>query len=339
MFQTQVAAFSLSLVVLTVGQVANALASDGSIVASSHPATVSETFIAQNAPQERRRIAVLDFDFASTGGGSYWGWWNGAGPSKGVSDMLTNKLVQGGNFIVVERDRIQQILDEQDLGQSGRVDAATAAQIGRILGVDAVVVGSITRFNLEEGSSGTSVLGVSVGGRRGSADVRLTARLISTSTAEILAAVEGSGTAQQRGNSVSVAGLFGQQSNTSGSDQILSEAAETAVNQLAEQLNDRASSLAALPQTVPNASAIIADVAGNQITLNRGTRDGFRSGMVVSVERVTREIKDPTTGEVIRTVTSPVGQIRITEVGDRSSVGTIVEGSGFRVGDQAVPMQ
>lgn len=300
----------------------------------------TEIYIAQAQPQNRRRIAVLDFDFASTGlTSSVLNWYGSRGPSQGVSDMLTNKLVQDGNYIVVERSRIQAVLAEQNLGQSGRVDASTAAQIGRILGVDAVVIGSITRFNLQEGRSGTSVLGVSVGGRRGTAEVQLTARLVSTNTAEILAVAQGAGTGEQGGNSVSVLGVFSNSSDTTGSDQILSQAAETAVIQLADQLNAQASKLAALPPTTPNVAALVADVAGNVVTLNRGARDGFQEGMLLSIERVTREVKDPATGQVIRTITSPVGRIRLTDVDDRSSLGTIVQGSGFRVGDRAVAAQ
>lgn len=330
---------------LTVSMVSSAQASspqaEWQMNQLAQPETASsEIYVAQAQPQARRRIAILDFDFASTGlTSSVMSWYGSRGPSQGVSDMLTNKLAQDGNYVVVERSRIAAILAEQNLGQAGRIDAATAAEIGRILGVDAVVIGSITRFNLEEGSSGTSILGVSVGGRRGTAEVQLTARLVSTSTAEILAVAEGSGTGQQGGNSVSVFGLFSNSSNTTGSDRILSQAAETAVVQLAEQINAQAPKVAAIAPVAPNAGAVVADVAGNQIILNRGRRDGLQVGMVLSIERVTREVKDPTTGEVIRRVSSSVGRIRLTEVDERSSVGTVVQGSGFRVGDQAVAAQ
>lgn len=298
-------------------------------------ATPGELHIAQ--VQDRPRIAVLDFEFASTGiTSSALSWYGSLGPSQGVSDMLTTKLVQDGYYTVVERSRIEAILAEQNLGESGRIDASTAAQIGRILGVDAVVIGSITRFNLEEGRSGTSVLGVSVGGRRGTAEVQLTARLVSTTTAEILAVAQGSGTGRQGGNSVSVLGLFTNSSDTSGADQILSQAAEAAVIQLGEELNSQAPNLAALPPVTPSVTTLVADVTGNLVTLNRGNQDGFREGMVLSIERAVREVTDPATGEVIRTVTESVGRIRLTEVDARFSLGTVIEGSGFRVGDLAV---
>lgn len=51
---------------------------------------MAQTIIAQAQPVERKRIAVLDFDFASTSGTGIYYNWLGIGPTKGVSDLLTN---------------------------------------------------------------------------------------------------------------------------------------------------------------------------------------------------------------------------------------------------------
>ena len=48
---------------------------------------------------------------------------------------------------------------------------------------------------------------------------------------------------------------------------------------------------------------------------------------------MTKEIKDPATGQVIRRLAAPVGTIRLTDVDDISAVGTLISGSGFKVGD------
>jgi hypothetical protein len=56
-------------------------------------------------------------------------------------------------------------------------------------------------------------------------------------------------------------------------------------------------------------------------------------GDQLSVERITREIKDPATGAVIRRMTSPVGVVRVTDVDDASAVAAPVSGAGFKVGD------
>jgi TolB-like protein len=46
-------------------------------------------------------------------------------------------------FKVMERAQLNKILEEQSLGHSGVIDAATAAQIGKGIGVDAIIIGSV----------------------------------------------------------------------------------------------------------------------------------------------------------------------------------------------------
>ncbi|WP_172636058.1 CsgG/HfaB family protein [Synechococcus sp. PCC 6312] len=306
--------------------------------------SINQTVAWSQPNPSRRRIAVLDFEFASTGltgaglgSGSAYGSY---GPSKGVSDLLTNKLVQSGNFIVVERSQIERIIQEQNLGASGRVDAATAAQIGRILGVDVVILGSITKFNLEQkqsGGFGGFGIAVSVNESKANAIVQLTARLVSTSTAEILAVAQGEGQTSKRENQVSVAG-FGGGSNTNNIDSLLSGAAEIAVSQLVTEINSNAEKISLLPAVQPALNAVIADVTGPQITLNRGGNDGYRPGMKLRIERIVKEVKDPTSGQVLRTITQPIGQMTLTEVDARSSLGIVNSGVGIKVGDVAKPI-
>jgi len=80
---------------------------------------------------------------------------------------------------------------------------------------------------------------------------------------------------------------------------------------------------------------VVAAVDGGQIVLNVGAKAGLKVGDQLTVERVTKEIKDPNTGAVIRRMSSPVGVIKLTDVDDVSAVGTPVSGTGFKVGDAA----
>lgn len=300
-------------------------------------AIASEVRIAQAQTQGRLRIAVLDFDYASTGA-DYW-WYANPNAAQGVSDLLTNKLVNSGKYTVIERSRIADILAEQNLASAGRIDPGTAAQVGRILGADAVVIGSVTRFNLDERGGGGSILGIGGSGNRRTAEVELTARIVNTTTAEIVAAVEGAGSESQGTASVSIS-IFGSGgSSANNDDELLSGAADEAVAQLADQLVNAAPKLSALPQTVPTIEAVVADVSGNTVIINRGSQDGFRTGMNLSIERVDREVLDPQTGAVLRTITTPVGRIELTEVDAQSGVGRIINGTGFRVGDKAKAVQ
>ncbi|MEX2182728.1 MAG: CsgG/HfaB family protein [Gemmatimonadaceae bacterium] len=73
--------------------------------------------------------------------------------SKGIADLLLTELAQNPAIRVVERENIQRLLEEQNLARDGRVDDATAARIGRLLGAKHMVTGSFITDR-----SGTMVL-------------------------------------------------------------------------------------------------------------------------------------------------------------------------------------
>ncbi len=302
---------------------------------------IAETIVAQaQKPAERKRIAVLDFDFASTSSTGYYYGWLGIGPAKGVSDLLTNALVKDGTYIVVERSKIEQILKEQNLGASGRVDASTAAQIGKILGADAVIIGTITQFNVEQSSSGGSIGFLGIGGstEKNKAIVQVNSRLVSTTTGEILAVAEGEGKADKSGGSGRIFGIGGN-SSTNNTDTLLSTAAELAIVKMSRELVTANAKLDTLPSVLPTVSAIVADITGNLITINKGSESGFRTGMNLSIERVVKEVKDPQTGKVLRSITSPIGRVELIEVNNGYATGKIISGSGFKVQDVAKAVQ
>ena len=78
----------------------------------------------------------------------------------------------------------------------------------------------------------------------------------------------------------------------------------------------------------------VAAVEGNQIVLNVGGKVGVKVGDQFNVERVTKEIKDPTTGAVLRRLATTVGVVKATDVDDVSAVCEPVSGSGFKIGDK-----
>lgn len=64
----------------------------------------------------------------------------------GVQQMLITEFTANSQLRVVERSRLRQLLEEQDIGASGRVDEQTAARIGRIVGAKYMVLGSFVDF-------------------------------------------------------------------------------------------------------------------------------------------------------------------------------------------------
>ncbi|QQS51441.1 MAG: DUF4145 domain-containing protein [Bacteroidota bacterium] len=65
-----------------------------------------------------------------------------SGLSKGLADMLITDLSKFYMLQVVERDRLESILNEQDISNTSRFDAATAVKIGKILGAEVLLTGS-----------------------------------------------------------------------------------------------------------------------------------------------------------------------------------------------------
>jgi len=83
-------------------------------------------------------IAVMDFDNRSSSG--EWGWL-----SKGLADMVVTDLSASSSLVVLERERLTEILRELDLGATGLVDASRAARVGEIARVDRVLFGSFLK--------------------------------------------------------------------------------------------------------------------------------------------------------------------------------------------------
>ena len=102
---------------------------------------------------------------------------------------------------MIERKKLDAILAEQNFSNSDRADpsAASVAQIGKALGVKYIIVGSITKFGTEDkkvgvggGAFGGGKFGIGrVGTSKGKATVAITARMIDTSTGEIMASRQG----------------------------------------------------------------------------------------------------------------------------------------------------
>ena len=323
-----------SLMFCSVAIIQNSVASSEKMGAISLDNDQSNLLIAQNS-EEKPRIAVIDFDFSSVGSRDLLSLIPGG--ADGVADLLVTGLVQSGEYTVVERSEIETILAEQNLGASGRVDASTAAEIGRILGVNAVIIGSVTQFDLQQQTGGGGAFGIGARTQKTTADVAIDVRVVDTNTAEILHVAQGNGSQNQSDSQVSIFGISGG-SSTSNEGKLLTLATEQAVKEISDSMKQEASAIAALQDTLPQVDALVASVSGNTVVLNKGSNDRYREGMTVSIERVTEEVTDPETGEVIRQLTTEVATVELTDVDAKSSLGKLVSGSLPEVGDVAKPM-
>jgi curli biogenesis system outer membrane secretion channel CsgG len=300
--------------------------------------------------QQKKRVAVMNFDYATVRStvASIFGTDQDVG--RGITDLLVDKLVADGTYRVIERQAIDKILAEQNFSNSDRADASTAAKIARILGVDAIIIGSITQFGRDDKS--TNVGGGALGGVTGrfgiggvrksqsTAVVQITARVIDTSTAEILASASGKGDSTRSGTGLigsggsvygpsAGAGIDMKSSNFAAT--ILGEATTKAVADLARQLDAKAG---ALPTTVVQISGLVADASPDgTVIINIGSKAGVKVGDRLDIRRKVREVRDPGTGKVIRSVEDSVGSIVISEVDEASAVGKFTGPAPAKVGD------
>ena len=291
---------------------------------------------------QKKRVAVMDFDFASV-----QKWWGGNWDiGKGISDMIVDELVNDGTFSVIERKQLDTILAEQNFSNSNRADPSSAAKIGKMLGVDAILIGSITQFGVEKkgfslgglGGGFGGIGGGKVGTQKGKAQVKLTARIVDINSAEILASEKGDGKSERSGLLLGGGGGggggfgAGQISMTSSDfrETVLGEATEAAVENLSAKLIKKSDRV---PERVVEVRGLVADVDGPSLILNVGSSAGVKAGDTLKILRVTRTVKDPATGKVLREITKQLGAVRIDEVDAGSSMGTLVEGSEIQVGD------
>jgi len=62
---------------------------------------------------------------------------------KMVTEIMTTSLVNSRAFNIIEREKLSKVLKEFQLSQTGLIDAASVKEIGKILGADAIVTGSV----------------------------------------------------------------------------------------------------------------------------------------------------------------------------------------------------
>lgn len=298
--------------------------------------------------QKKKRVAVMDFDYGTVQSYVYGIYGSNQDVGKGISDLLVQKLVQDGKYSIIERKALDKILAEQNFANSDRADASTAAKIGRVLGVDAIVIGSVTKFGRDDKSKSIGGLGATAG-RFGLGGVKrneakavcgISARMVDTSSGEILAAVTGDGESKRSGTSLVGAGggpgglgAGGFDTHASNFGQtLLGEAVLQAVNSVGQQLN---SSSEKLPAHKSEYSGVVADVSGSTLILNVGSKAGVQVGDKLDISRPVRTVKDPTTGKVLKTITSKIGQATVTEVDSDSATATLDGGAAAKVGDAA----
>ncbi len=295
------------------------------------------TLACNKAPSTSKRVIAIDeFDFGTvrTSIAAIFGTQVDIG--KGILALLTKRLAEEGKYRIVERKNIQKVLSEQDFGASNRVKQGTQAKIGRVQGADAILMGTITVFGQDTRKNGvsTSALGiptprifggVNVGNRTDKAIVEISYRLIDAESSEVIAVGEARGESKRKGNSVGLGGFYGGRGGAAQVDMASSNFQETVIGEATVDCINKLSAIAngseaKIARRAVDVEAKIADISGNKIYLAAGANDGVQQCDRFEISRVIKEIKDPSTGEVLDLQTEKVGELMVMEVRDKISI-------------------
>lgn len=234
----------------------------------------------------KRRIGVVDFETKAKYAQGRLG--------TAASDILITELAKSGRFIIVERDRLAKIMEEQKLGMSGAIDPRSAVQVGKILGLNAIVTGAVSQFGVKTEGSDYLI----TQSKRQVAEATVDIRVVDAETGQVLLADSGKGYAKSAKGSILGLGTRG------GYDETLEGEALRAG--IAKFVDNIVMELSRKPW-----SCRIAQVSGEMIYLNAGPSMGLETGTELDCFHLGREITDPTTGLSLGHEEVPLGRVRV----------------------------
>jgi curli biogenesis system outer membrane secretion channel CsgG len=242
------------------------------------------------------------------------------GIGESAAEILGTILQKTERFIVIPQQDMESILAQQRLGATGAINPDTAAKMGQILGLNAIVTGSITAYS--ETEEGYDYL-VSKG-KKQIARVTVDYRIVDTTTGVQLLADSGAGIYEKSAGSVLGMGTKASY-DTDLRDGALRDALTKAMVNMMKQLESQ-------PW-----KGKIAKVTGNKLYINAGKKTGLQVGDKLDIYRVGEDIIDPDTHVKLGTTEDRVGQaiVQQNDLGDKADMSVAVTTSGmeFKQGD------
>ncbi len=275
---------------------------------------------------DRRRLAVLDFEIDEVhlygAGGEREQRSGGSAVRRGVDadfDLIRNLqdrfrariealLTQGRRFAVLDRRAPDLYEQEKRLLQSADVDAAEGARLGKVLGADYLLYGTVDRIAVEERRTNIQLTGESRTSALATAQVRFSVLAVATRQVKWSSAVEMERAADED--------LWPEQL----AEAVLDEAAGRIVDELTENI---------YPPVVMQV------LGGGTVAVNRGG-DTVAAGDLFEVFALGAMLVDPDTGERLGRLETPVGFVRITTVKPKYSLAEIVSADRGVVADMVL---
>lgn len=252
--------------------------------------------------------------------------------ARGLTEMMIGELVNSGRFVVVERSALQDVLNEQNLQQSGAANPETASRAGQLIGAQYLIRPAITEFSYGEaaGTRGARVrspvrvpgLGrPSVGGGSASitASLTLDSRIMEVQTGAITQSIKSEAKAQQSMNNFDLGTAVFDYDNTNFQKTPLGEATREAVADAVKQL------VASLGDKAWQGNVVT--MRGSQIYINAGQDSGIKVGDILALFRPGEALVDPATGLNLGSVDEELGQVRVSSIQEKFCIADAVAGS------------
>jgi len=279
--------------------------------------------------QQKKRLAVTDFEYQEIVSSSKEVFkQGGVNVGRGVTNVLIDRLVKSGLYTIVERKELDRVISELKLNNSDLMDKESSARVGKLVGADVLVYGSITNFGPERKGKDSKIPlygDIKKLASKDKAVVTLTFRMVSAETAEILFVGETRGESANKGNFY-VADQHGNVAeinmlSTDFGKTIIGEAVYDAVGKLVSELEGK---YAKLPTRKIKVEGYIAKVDGEVLTITLGGEQGIRPGDRLRVSRIKGVIKHPVSGEKLGYDLEKIGEVIIDDVQDKLCKGSFV---------------
>lgn len=284
----------------------------------------------------KRRLSVQPFDYSTvTTWVNYW-FNNNTNIGEGIRAMLTVRMNTSKNITLLERAKLNTVLQEQDLGASNRVKKGSNAKIGQLAGADAILMGDIVIFGRDDTTKRKGV-GAALGrfspvagavatmNKEEKAVVGINLRIVDAETGEVIETAEARGESSRSSKDyagvlgVKGAAVGGASDMTSSNFQqtIIGEATSNAVTNIVTYLEGKVPQLPAKARDIDGRVATIA----SGVVLNVGSQDGVLRGDRFEILQINGEIKDPTTKEVIDIDAVKIGEFVADGVREKTTSG------------------
>ena len=240
------------------------------------------------------------------------------GIGEAAADILGTILQKTGRFIIIPQQDVASILDQQAMGASGAINPATAAKMGKVLGLNAMVTGAISAYS--EAEEGSDYLVYKK--KKQIARVTVDYRIVDTTTGIQMVADSGQGVYEKK-----TGGALGLGSKSSYDADLRDGALRDALTKAMVNM---------LPQFERQEwSGRIASIKGRTVYLNAGQKTGLKVGDLLMVQELGEEIIDPQTNVSLGRAPGPLkGELMVTGFfGNDGSVAIIKSGAGFRPND------